>query len=231
MKKYIWSGLAIGLASVLISGSILAATGKIKIIVNGTELSTDTSPKIEDGRVLVPISTISKALGVGVTWDPKSKSVKVDSKPNVLNDDLSALYTTYASVRDVIAEYFSYYDSKKDGYQALVTDQFKSDFVDPKKIISDDLLLDSILDYKIIGGKFIGTLEEPFQYKFRVEVIRFIERNNSSTNVAKIQLDFNMKYDQDKGKYLIDGIYKASKEERINSYTVFTGLTFKDVIR
>lgn len=120
---------------------------------------------------------------------------------------------------------------KKDGYQALVTDQFKSDFVDPKKIIGDDLLIDSILDYKIIGGKFNGTLEEPFQYKFRVEVIRFIERDNSSTKVAKIQLDFNMKYDQDKGKYLIDGIYKASKEELINSYTVFTGLTFKDVKR
>ncbi|MDR9855623.1 copper amine oxidase N-terminal domain-containing protein [Paenibacillus sp. VCA1] len=226
MKKYVWSGLAIGLASVLISGSILAATGKIKIIVNGTELTTDTSPKIEDGRVLVPISTISKALSVGVSWDPKSKSVKVDSKPNVLNDDLSALYTSYADARDVIAEYFSYYDSKKDGYQALVTDQFKSDFVDPQKIITSND--EPILDYKIIGGKYNGTLEELVQYKFRVEVIRFIDVNKGAAKVAKIQLDFNLKYDINKGKYLIDGIYKASKEELINSYTVFTGLTFRD---
>lgn len=226
MKKYVWSGLAIGLASVLISGSLLAATGKIKIIVNGTELKADTSPKIEDGRVLVPISTISKALGVGVTWDPKPKSVKVDSKPNVLNDDLSALYTHYASVRDVIAEYFSYYDSKKDGYQALVKDQFKSDFVDPKKIITSND--EPILDYKIIGGKFIGTLEEPLQFKFRVEVIRTIDINKGYGKIAKVQLDFNMKYDQDKGKYLIDGIFKASEEELIKSYTVFKGLTFTD---
>ncbi|WP_163879196.1 stalk domain-containing protein [Paenibacillus favisporus] len=38
----------------------------LKIIVDGKEIATDVAPKNENGRVLVPISTISKALGSGV---------------------------------------------------------------------------------------------------------------------------------------------------------------------
>ncbi|MGG3279478.1 copper amine oxidase N-terminal domain-containing protein [Paenibacillus solani] len=58
-------------------GTYAFGSGKIKIVVNGNNIATDVAPKNVNGRVLVPISTISKALGANVSWDSKTQTVSI----------------------------------------------------------------------------------------------------------------------------------------------------------
>lgn len=48
----------------------------IKVAVDGKVISTDVSPKMEDGRVLVPIRTLA-SLGVKFKWDSKTQTALV----------------------------------------------------------------------------------------------------------------------------------------------------------
>ncbi len=74
-KKLIAVTTLVFLSAVIVS-SVYAAW-PIKLIFNGSELTTDVPPKIIDGRVLVPIRAISEALGADVYWDDEANSVKV----------------------------------------------------------------------------------------------------------------------------------------------------------
>lgn len=49
----------------------------IKININGKLISTESSPVIRNGRVLVPISVITKELGYKTEWNSTDKSVKI----------------------------------------------------------------------------------------------------------------------------------------------------------
>ncbi|PQP87438.1 copper amine oxidase N-terminal domain-containing protein [Paenibacillus sp. AR247] len=220
MKNKILVGLTVLMASILLCGTIFAATGKIKIIVDGKEVATDVAPKNENGRVLVPISTISKALGSDVQWNAKTKSVIINSKPDIWNDDLNFISTNIIEIDNLFHSYFNYYNTKETGYADLVTSTFKSDFVDPKTIISK--IQDKIIDYRIIDAKFIGTLDDPYRFKFRVEVVKYTNMEVIPTYFEKLQLDIDVF--NKKGVYLIDGIWVKGKEV-IKSYTVFPGLT------
>ena len=51
------------------------STSEIKVIVNGTELSFDQPPIIENGRTLVPLRAIFEALGATVDWNPSTQTV------------------------------------------------------------------------------------------------------------------------------------------------------------
>jgi uncharacterized membrane protein YgcG len=51
--------------------------GYIHLIVNGREIFPDVSPRIIEGRVMVPIRAISEALGVQVTWYQPAQAVIV----------------------------------------------------------------------------------------------------------------------------------------------------------
>lgn len=75
MKKII--SLFISIA-ILISPIIgLAAEQDIHILVDGEQVTSDTSPIITSDRVLVPIRVISEALGYNVTWDAAGKEVTI----------------------------------------------------------------------------------------------------------------------------------------------------------
>jgi len=93
-KLVIFVSLVFALTSLLIGGAF--ASGKISIVVNGQTVPTDVSPRNVDGRVMVPISTISKALGAGVTWDSKKQTVIINQKngtsvstPDLWNEKLN----------------------------------------------------------------------------------------------------------------------------------------------
>lgn len=223
MKNKILAGLTVLMTSILLCGTVFAATGKIKIIVDGKEVATDVAPRIDNGRVLVPTSTISKALGSGVQWDAKTQSVIINSKPDIWNDDVNPISNHIVEIRNLLASYFTYYDTKEVGYANLVTPTFKSDFVDPKTIISK--IQDNIIDYRIIDAKFIGTLEDFFRYKFRVEVVKYSNMEVIPLNIEKQQLDIDVFDDAKKG-FLIDGIWVKGKVV-MKSYTVFPGLTLE----
>lgn len=64
------------LAFILILSLVLPAAAAPKVIVDGTTLNFDVSPRIEQGTTLVPLRGIFEALGAIVTWDGASQTVR-----------------------------------------------------------------------------------------------------------------------------------------------------------
>ena len=78
MKKW----FAIGIACVVFwfgaSTSAALAADHVKVVVNNKQLSFDVPPKIENGRVLVPIRFIAEELGANIEkWDPTTGSIHI----------------------------------------------------------------------------------------------------------------------------------------------------------
>lgn len=68
--------LAAGIICTTVFG-ITAMADDIKINVNGEYIETDTSPVIENDRVLVPVRAISESLNCDVAWDVEKRAVSV----------------------------------------------------------------------------------------------------------------------------------------------------------
>jgi len=52
--------------------------GKIKILLNGNEISFDVDPVIIEGRVIAPVRQLAEALGAKVIWDAKQMTVFIE---------------------------------------------------------------------------------------------------------------------------------------------------------
>lgn len=50
-------------------------SGDIKVMINNQPLITDTPPMIIDGRTMVPVAAIFRALDAQVSWDPTTRTV------------------------------------------------------------------------------------------------------------------------------------------------------------
>lgn len=98
-KRFI--GLITG--CVLIAGITIGAfaAGSIQIFVDGRQIKTDVSPRIIQGRTMVPLRTVSEAIGAKVDWDSARQRVVVDTGANIWDDpfdpwqDLSAYQAVY----------------------------------------------------------------------------------------------------------------------------------------
>ncbi|MEN6463352.1 MAG: copper amine oxidase N-terminal domain-containing protein [Syntrophomonas sp.] len=64
-----------------LSGSALAQPS---IILDNKPLTLDVEPIIEDGRTLVPLGAILKALGTEVTWDADTQTVKAQKGSKIV---------------------------------------------------------------------------------------------------------------------------------------------------
>jgi hypothetical protein len=53
------------------------AAEPVKILVNNSQIHTDTAPIVVKGRVLVPIRAVTESLGASVAWDQKTKTATV----------------------------------------------------------------------------------------------------------------------------------------------------------
>lgn len=56
----------------------------IKVLINTKPVSFETSPVIENGRTLVPLRSISEALGASVIWDGKNKAITLTLNSDVI---------------------------------------------------------------------------------------------------------------------------------------------------
>ncbi|MEN6325392.1 MAG: stalk domain-containing protein [Syntrophomonas sp.] len=71
MKRLLTVLLTISIL-IIMPGTVMASP---KVIFNGDKLSFDSPPVIENGRILVPLSTIFKALGATIYWDEDTQTV------------------------------------------------------------------------------------------------------------------------------------------------------------
>lgn len=66
------------LAALLLMSCFTAAQSEIKVYVNGDEIVSDVSPLIKEGRTLLPIRAICRAIGAYVSWDGESRTAKAE---------------------------------------------------------------------------------------------------------------------------------------------------------
>ncbi len=72
-----WWIVAVALVLTITAATLVSATGQIRLVVNGREISPDVPPIIANDRVLVPIRWVSEALGAVVNWDEATRTVTV----------------------------------------------------------------------------------------------------------------------------------------------------------
>lgn len=77
-------GVIIFLLLILMSTAAFTANQDIVIIVDGDELSPPASPKIVNGRTLVPMRAIFESLGAEVQWDESTQTVTGIKGENVI---------------------------------------------------------------------------------------------------------------------------------------------------
>ena len=232
-KQVIVLSLVFALTSLLIGGAF--ASGKISIVVNGRTVPTDVSPRNVDGRIMVPISTISKALGADVTWDSKKQTVIINQKsgtsvstPDLWNEKLNLTGGQWADIVSLINKYFVTYDSRdEEAWKKTIA----SSYLNNGSIeLPGGGVYPSILELKIVDAKKIVDSKrkgegrsDGDQYKVRVKIVHYM--NLSTPFVA--EWDFDVAPYMSKG-YLIDYANIIS-DTQLKNYTVFPGLTFQDV--
>ena len=78
--KRLLTGLFIGvIIGLLLTASVAFAGQPITLIVNGQAVQCDVPPQIINGRTMVPISAVAKALGCQVSWDGSAQAVNITS--------------------------------------------------------------------------------------------------------------------------------------------------------
>lgn len=77
MRKFI-AGLLVGLL-LATAGAGFAANDVIRLFVNGQEIVPDVSPRLIDGRVMVPARYVAEPLGAKVEWDAARNAVVITS--------------------------------------------------------------------------------------------------------------------------------------------------------
>lgn len=68
----------------MLSASSVLAADDITLKLNDLKLSSDVPPVIKSGRTLVPVRTVSTALGADVSWDDKSQKVTIIKNNDVI---------------------------------------------------------------------------------------------------------------------------------------------------
>ena len=78
MRRKLLLGLTVSamLATLFIGLPLAETTAPIRVIVNGTQLTLDVPPTIQNGRTLVPMRAIFEALGASVHWDDSTSTIR-----------------------------------------------------------------------------------------------------------------------------------------------------------
>jgi len=104
-------------ACVLLGTSVIAfASNPIKLIINGYERYTETPPEIINGRVMVPLTTISEAFNKIVSYNADSKEVEISDPKQKVISQIGNIVVTGKESEDGIYEHLQ-----------IVTDQFSRD--------------------------------------------------------------------------------------------------------
>jgi len=69
-----------------------AAQNAIKIVVNDAEIKTEVPPQIINGRTMLPLRDVAKALGAAVKWDPNNRVVYITGKGLPVKPAVTKLY-------------------------------------------------------------------------------------------------------------------------------------------
>lgn len=206
------SFLSGALTVLAVAGAVIAA-GNIKVIINGKTVAADVPPKIVDGRVLVPISTIAKELHREVRWDAKNHAVIVNPDVWKSEEDLGRADWVWARNK-VLAFFIAFDEQDLEKAQSMLTEDFTSN-----RMSRNEIMPFLGIDGRIVDFHFRDMACVNSAWKMRVQV------------VYKRDQDFMQMEDWDftfSGPNLYAGKIAAihiSNERELTEYTVFPGLT------
>lgn len=124
------TGLLIGL---LVTSSFVLASQPIKILINGVELNTDVPAQIIDGRTMVPLGSIAKALGAAVTWDSNNNTVVITTNNQATNASKHTNNTVIAVVNDLYnALNAKQFDKVADSFNVTFLAEFMPEYLNKK---------------------------------------------------------------------------------------------------
>lgn len=192
-------------------------------MVNGQNIATDVAPKNVNGRVLVPISTISKALGANVSWNAKTQTVTIRAEEtgskDIWNQTINTTGEEWGSVKRVVDLFLLGYDGQdQELVKSIVVEGFDKTFIGPGVYTPVGGASPVMLKHEILDAKKIGTGRD---YKVRVRFVSLL--GNQIPEEHTWDIDVTPK--SSGGGYLVKKVDRLSVKE-LPSYNVFPGLTF-----
>jgi len=215
----------IAFGTILIStvlGTTVFASQTVKIVVNGKQILSDVTPQIVNGRVLVPISFVARALGANVDWNGSTKTVTVETKSDPTTDAFNQEITSideayYIYARNAVTTFIAKHDSRDQTGRDMVTEDYDSDVPG----YTSDVIIPiggypTTIDYDVVDAKF--------DYENSVWVIRLTMYEwhtvAQEQGVQKMTVDFHVAaHNKIKGAWLV------GEPEIMDQHTVFPGLT------
>lgn len=79
LRAFFITAIVVILFTCLCSGqnNVFAETGKVRILIDGRAITSDSLPEIKNSRTMVPIRAISEGLGYDVKWNPIEYTVTI----------------------------------------------------------------------------------------------------------------------------------------------------------
>src|SRR5687768_3770351 len=72
-----WDGSARTVTITRAEKTIVLQLGEAKAVVNGENVVMDTTPKLVEGRVVVPLRFLAESLDSGVVWRPEERLITI----------------------------------------------------------------------------------------------------------------------------------------------------------
>lgn len=156
---------------------INADENTIKVLLNNKILEMDVDPVIENGNTLVPVRSISEALGAKVTWDKSTKTVNLTKE----NSNISLkLWNKNAKVND------------KEVTLDMPAKIFNDRTFVPLRFISEtfgcEVNWDKASKTITLKSNSDNLLQDSYQMLTEAENFKFIFTNTSENN---LELNFN----------------------------------------
>lgn len=94
-RKLVFYSTVVGVLLVLVVSNLVWANPNLKLVVNGDEVTCQPAPVFVDNRVMVPLRTVSEALGAKVEWDDKNRTVRVSVEKELPRVKINGEPTTW----------------------------------------------------------------------------------------------------------------------------------------
>jgi len=212
---------AAAVLSLTVLGSAVFAATTVKLIVNGKELIPDAKPHILNGRVMVPISFIAKALGAKVNWDARTKTVSITTEGSAPTDVWNSAIDEWdvpslMLARNAALTFLMKHDSRDQTGRELLAENYKSDVpgYTPDAVFPSGGMFPNHIHYDIIDAT-----SSHYDWVFRVNVYQYSNIEGDAVNMLPLNI-----YVQPTTN-LIKEVTLAGDIVEVGSFSPFPGFT------
>ncbi|MCI3927669.1 copper amine oxidase N-terminal domain-containing protein [Paenibacillus sp. TRM 82003] len=212
------SALAVAAAAVCVTALSSAglAAQTTKLFVNGKEIVADVAPQIINGRVMVPVSFVARALGADVAWDDETKSVNIRTEEDVWEEATLSHFEdarSFIAARDVAFQFLMKHDTRDMTGKELLAETYDSDFIAPDAPIPIGGIFPTHLEYRLIDA-----VDDGGAWTLRIDLYNL---NPQDLKTYVTPLNIHVSSDR------ITGIWRAGEDTALDAYSPYPGMTLE----